>query len=352
MLFVIATSFSRRAPPLHTFWLLSQSTGIPLIEPYVERLRGSWSLPWREATELLLIGLVVYAALRFLEGTRGARLMRAVLVIMISLLVVAIIAQFLGLDRILFLYSYFVAGIFLVALVVFQPELRRGLMRIGERIGRRSLLAQSEKIINAIVEASASLSRRKIGALIAVERNVPTGAIMETGVQVDAAVSRELLETIFWPMTALHDLGVIISEGRVAAAGCEFPLAETGVAERVLGSRHRAALGLSLETDALIVVVSEETGRISVAERGSLHSDLTPESLKKLLVDGMTRRSGSSAVVEANDEPDATSDESSSEANQGPEAEPSNHNERSDADSTSEAPASESPELTPTKAGI
>lgn len=338
---------------MQTFWLLSQPSGIPLIEPYVDRLRGAWSLPWREATELLMIGLVVYSTLRFLEGTRGARLMRAVLVILTTLLVVAIIAQFLGLDRILFLYSYFVAGIFLVALVVFQPELRRGLMRIGERIGRRSLLAQSEKIINAIVEASASLSRRKIGALIAVERNVPTGAIMETGVSVDAAVSRELLETIFWPMTALHDLGVIISEGRVAAAGCEFPLAETGAAERVLGSRHRAALGLSLETDALIVVVSEETGRISVAERGALHSDLTPESLKKLLTDGMTGRNKLASGAMTGEEPETADEQSAAESDADADTDKTNDADQTKSEmATLSSSPSEPTELTPTQAGI
>lgn len=328
--------------------ILTQSSGLSLIESYVSRLRGHWTVPWREAIELLLIGVVVYAALRFLEGTRGARLMRAVLVIMITLLMVAMVAQVLGLDRILFLYPYFVAGVFLVALVVFQPELRRGLMRIGERIGRRSFIAQSERIIDAIVQATASLSRRKIGALVAIERNVPMGALMETGVQVDAEVSREIIETIFWPMTALHDLGVIISDGRVAAAGCEFPLAETDTAERILGSRHRAALGVSVETDALVVVVSEETGRISVAERGTLRGDLSPDELRDILERGLFSPHTGSAITDtesAEPEPEPDSDTAATAATDTTDATPD----------TSDAPpasaALDAAELARTKAG-
>lgn len=297
---------------MHLYALVSQSGGSSLLDTYASRLSGGWSIPWREAIELLLIGLVIYAALRFLEGTRGARLMRAVFVILTSLLVVAIVAQVLALDRILFIYPYFVAAIFLVTLVVFQPELRRALMLIGERIGRRSNIAQSEKIINAIVDTAANLSRRKIGALIAIERNVPMGALMESGVQLDAEVSKELLETIFWPMTALHDLGVIISGGRIAAAGCEFPLAETTSAERALGSRHRAALGVSLETDALVVVVSEETGRISIAERGRLMAELSTDDLRRALEMGLIGEAV--AIGETQSESDETpaTEESSS----------------------------------------
>lgn len=263
------------------------ASAFPVLDSYIERLRGPWTVPWRESIELFLIGIVVYSTLRFLEGTRGARLLRAVLLILTMFLVVAIFARFLGLDRILFMYPYFVGAVFLIALVVFQIELRRGLMRIGETIGRRSLSAEYARVLEPIVQAAANLSRRKIGALIALERQVPMGALIENGVPMNAEVSRELLETIFWPGSALHDLGVVISHGRIAAAGCEFPLAEPGVADRVMGSRHRAALGLSLETDALVLVVSEETGNISIAERGKLRTELNAEELRELLSAGL-----------------------------------------------------------------
>ena len=262
-----------------------QGSRFSLVDSYLHRLYTGVDLSWRAAIELLLIGVVIYTVLRFLEGTRGARLMEAVLAILTAILVLAILARLLQLHRIMVLYPYFVGGAFLIALVVFQPELRRGLTRIGETLGRRSRIAQSSKLIESVVQAAESLSKRNIGALIAIERRVPLGGLMETGVPLGAQVSRELLETIFWPGSALHDLGVIISRGRVAAAGCEFPLAETEAASRILGSRHRAALGMSLETDALVVVVSEETGAISAAVRGKLHRALGPHLLREFLTD-------------------------------------------------------------------
>ncbi len=287
-----------------------QVTRFPLLDSYIQRMHRGFEVPWQAAIELALIGIVVYAALRFLEGTRGARLMLAVLALLVSFLVVAIIAQLLELDRIVFLFPYFVAGVFLIALVVFQPELRRGLMRIGERIGWRSRTAESAKLIEPIVEMAGSLSRRKIGALVAVERTIGLGGIMETGVSVDAEPTRELLETIFWPGSALHDLGVIISHGRIAAAGCEFPLAEADAANRIIGSRHRAALGLSLETDALVVVVSEETGTISIARRGVLHRPLTPDQLRELLVAGLLVRPDEVERIETEPSSTPTAEES------------------------------------------
>jgi diadenylate cyclase len=275
--------------------LVVQIQRFPLLDLYLRRLRGAvLEVPWQAAIELLLIGVVVYSTLRFLRGTRGARLMQAVLLILVTLLGTAILARILGLDRILVLYPYFVWGLFFIALLVFQPELRRGLLRIGETFGRRTLSAESARTIDPVVQAAASLSRRKIGALIAFERAIPVVAVMETGIRLDAEASPELLETIFWPGSALHDLGVIVSHGRVAAAGCEFPLAEIEPAEGLLGSRHRAALGMSLETDALVVVVSEETGAISVATRGRLRRSLNPDQLHSLMVAELLQAEGRS----------------------------------------------------------
>src|SRR5262249_2291879 len=128
-------------------------------------------------------------------------------------------------------------------------------------------------------------AKRKIGALIAIEREVGLGGIAETGTRINADLSADLLETIFFPNTPLHDLGVVISGGKIAYAGVQFPLAEEGTLERELGSRHRAAVGLSNESDAVIIVVSEETGDISIAERGVLVRKLTPDALRGLLAE-------------------------------------------------------------------
>lgn len=265
------------------FNLISQATRIPVIDMYVQRIKNGEWWSWRAVIELFLIGVVVYFILRFLEGTRGARLLQAVLAILIAFLGLALIARVLELDHINVLYPFFVGGSFLVTLVVFQPELRRGLMRIGESLTRRSRTAETSRVIEPIVRACTSMSRRKIGAIIAIERRIPMGALVESGIPIDSETTSELLETIFWPGSALHDLGVIVTHGRIAAAGCEFPTSEADPGNQIIGSRHRAAIGVSMETDALVVVVSEETGTISIANRGRLVAQESPEVLRETL---------------------------------------------------------------------
>lgn len=241
--------------------------------------------PWAALIELLLIGAVVYTVLRFLQGTRGARLVRAVLIILaVSFAIVWLIAERFEFERINVLYPYFILGVFLVSLLAFQTELRRLLLRLGEGGWLHWLMKGSVQPVDPIVTAVERLAKRKIGALIAVERTTEVGAVTDSGVRIDAKVSAELLETIFWPGTPLHDLGVIIRQGRIIAAGCQFPLAELGEVERALGSRHRAAVGMSHEADAVVIVVSEETGSISVAVRGHLHKAVSSEGLRNALV--------------------------------------------------------------------
>ena len=146
--------------------------------------------------------------------------------------------------------------------------------------------------IDTIVESAAYLARRKIGGLIALERKIPLGGIAENGVRLNADMSAPLLNTIFYPNSALHDLGVIVSGGRIMWANVQFPLAEVGDVDQGLGSRHRAAVGLSQETDAVVVVVSEQTGDIDVAERGTLHRKLAPDRLREMLRELMQRGAG------------------------------------------------------------
>jgi diadenylate cyclase len=234
--------------------------------------------------EWFLIGAVVYLCMRFLRGTRGSRVFIGVLVVLVAAtFVVKLVAEQLNLERIKVLYPDFLVGMFLVALVVFQPELRRGLMRLGEARWLRSWTRDVDRLIDEVCRAAGYLSRNKIGALVALERDVPLDTVAAAGVRLDAEVSAELLITIFWPGSALHDLGVVIQSARIAAAGCQFPLVESEELDSSLGSRHRAALGLSQESDAVIVVVSEETGTISIAERGRLLRPLTAELLHRTL---------------------------------------------------------------------
>lgn len=248
-------------------------------------LRAISSYPWWQVLiELVIIGMVVYWVVNFLQGTRGARLLKGIAFLLVALyVVVRLLAGRFGLERIAFLYERFLLAAGIAIIVVFQPELRRALMRLGETSIFRSLSRQLNDDIDALVESATFLSRRKIGALVAIERDVGLGGIAENGTRINADLTAELVNTIFWPNSPLHDLGVVVSNGRVAYAGVQFPLAESGELEKELGSRHRAAVGMSQESDAVVLVVSEETGDISIAERGQLIRKLTPETLRGLL---------------------------------------------------------------------
>ena len=238
--------------------------------------------------ELLLIGILVFLALRFLRGTRGARVFKGViLILIIATLVISIMGAEYQFGRARFLYERFLGVITLGLIIVFQPELRRALVRLGEtQLFRRGGLRKA-RMIEEVLGALDYLSKNKIGALIAIERQVGLGAIVEAGTRLDAAVSQSLLNTIFWPGSALHDMGVVIRGDRVVAAGVQFPMAEGEQINQELGSRHRAAIGLSQEVDAMILVVSEETGKISLALRGQLIRELTIDDMRLRLTEGL-----------------------------------------------------------------
>src|SRR3954453_4084166 len=240
--------------------------------------------PWSVVAEWLLIGLVVYWVLRFLRGTRGARMLQGIASVLIVLyLIISLIATTFGLERVRFLYGQFLQFASIAIIVVFQPELRRALMRLGETRLFRGFGQQIDEEVEALVESATFCSRRKIGALIAIERETGLGGIAESGTRLNAELSAELLNTIFWPNSPLHDLGVIVSGGRVMYAGVQFPLAESGDLEKELGSRHRAAVGMSQESDAVVLVVYEETGDVSIADRGQLLRRLSGDQLRTIL---------------------------------------------------------------------
>jgi diadenylate cyclase len=268
-----------------------------MIRSIINYLRTLWYSgaynPGTILIEMLLIGMVVYVVLRFLQGTRGARLLQGLVsLLVIGLLVVRVLADQWGLERVQVLMQPFIWIVLLTTLVVFQPELRRGLTRLGETRWRRIRRSEIDRIARPIAAACAQLSKNKIGALIAIEQDIGLSALTEQGVRVDAKLSPELLNTIFWPGSALHDLGVIIQHSRIAAAGCPFPLGDIEGMDRTLGSRHRAAIGLSLDSDAVIVVVSEETGIISIVERGQFHRPIPPDTLLSELRRYLSRTSG------------------------------------------------------------
>lgn len=253
------------------------------ISAYLNRV-GTYS-PTVVAVELLLIGVLVWWAMRFLRGTRGARLLKGAAVILIGIyVVIRLLPKDLGWERIEFLYARFLLFALAAVVVAFQPELRRAFIQIGQAGWFRSRQEQIELIVDALADAATYLSRNKIGAVVAVERQVGLATVAESGTPMNAVVSAELLNTIFFPGSALHDMGVVIRNGRVAAAGCQFPLAESEDVDASLGSRHRAALGLAQESDAVVLVVSEETGRVSLACEGQLYIGLGQENLREMLL--------------------------------------------------------------------
>jgi len=237
---------------------------------------------WDQGVEILLIAAVIYAVLLTLRGTRGAGMMRG-LAILAAVAVVFSGVRYLGLLRISWLLEKLLAISAVALVVIFQPELRRMLVRLGQTRFLGFLGKPRSVALDEVLAALASMSKRRIGALIAIQREDSLAPIIEGGTRLEAEVSSELLSTIFYPNTLLHDGGAVIRSNRIAAAGCLFPLSENPKLPRELGTRHRAAVGLTEETDAVVVVVSEETGRVSVAVRGDLMHDLSIEDLKSAL---------------------------------------------------------------------
>ena len=237
------------------------------------------------AIELILIGLVVYWIVDFLEGTRGERLFRAVIFILIvGFLVLKLLVGQFAFERLQYLYNGFLIGVLIIAVAAFQPEVRRALMRIGQSRLWSSTSQKLSQTVEELVAAVTALSEARIGAIIVIERRVALGEFLETGIRIDARVTSELLKTIFQPGTALHDMAVVIRGERVIAARVQLPLAEDGgIGGTSLGSRHRAAIGITTGSDAICLVVSEETGIISVAENGKLTRNMDEARLKKCL---------------------------------------------------------------------
>lgn len=235
--------------------------------------------------ELFIIGVVIYAVLNFLEGTRGERLLRGtVLVLAVGSLILNVGVKTFGMERIAFLFNGFLLAVVVVAIIAFQPEIRRALIRIGQTsLFSVSSRQQISRGVEEIISAVSQMAATRTGALLVIERQVGLGEFIETGVRLDARITAELIKTIFYPGTPLHDMALIIRGDRLVAARVQLPLAEGESAVGSLGSRHRAALGLAASSDALVIVVSEETGIISIASEGKLERNVTESQLRKVL---------------------------------------------------------------------
>jgi diadenylate cyclase len=230
------------------------------------------------------VAAVFFAILYVARGTRAVPLLRGVVILIVG---VTLLSTVLRLSAFSWLASNILPALLVAIPVVFQPELRRALERLGRAgsvfgrtTGDRGVL---EHTLEAIVEASRTLTARKLGALIVLERDTGLQEFVDNGVFIDAAISPELLVTIFDPHTTLHDGAVIIRHGRAIAAGCVLPLSTAFLADRQLGLRHRAAIGVTEDSDAIAVVVSEERGAISVTQNGRIIPNLDPARLEGVL---------------------------------------------------------------------
>lgn len=245
----------------------------------------------RSWIEIAALAVVYYFILHFVRGTRGAGILKGVVFLFIVAFLGAMyLTEILELHHIRALLTWLLSVSALALMVIFAPELRRGLSHLAQsRLLSPLLREHSNRVVDDLVSAAVKLSKNRIGALVAIERDVGLGEYIENGCRVDASLTSELLETIFYPGSALHDGAVVLQHDRVAAAGCLLPLTDDTSLSKSLGTRHRAAIGISEETDAVALVVSEETGRISLAVNGKLTSDLTRESLQKVLGELYTR---------------------------------------------------------------
>ncbi|SKA78012.1 TIGR00159 family protein [Paucidesulfovibrio gracilis DSM 16080] len=241
-------------------------------------------IAWRDIIDIAIITIVYYQLILLVRGTRAV----AVIYGLMLLLVVYWVSDELGLFTLNWLLTNFLGSFFLVIIILFRNDIRKALAQIGVgRFWRRTPV--EEQSLNEIVLAVMAMARRRCGALIVMERGVPLGDIMERGIEVDARISKELLMSIFKTDTPLHDGAVVIRNGRVAAAACILPLSSKFRGQTVFGTRHRAALGISEEGDAVSVVVSEETGDVSIAMNGRLTTSLDELRLRRVLKNVLER---------------------------------------------------------------
>jgi len=248
---------------------------------------------WRPVLEIAILSVGLYFCFKFLRGSRGAPVVYGFVLLLLSLTALSLI---LHLEVLGWLLRSFVAFAAVAVLILFQPEFRKILGELGAHPLFNTVQEQRE-VIEIIIQAVERFAEVRIGALIAVEQSIQLQEATESGIIVDCEATPEMLETIFFPNNAIHDGGVLIKGDRIAYAACIFPLTQRKDLNPSLGTRHRAAIGLSEETDALIIVVSEETGAISYAHKGQLTRGVSVEQLRAFLTAAMVRPGKSHGLV-------------------------------------------------------
>jgi diadenylate cyclase len=247
------------------------------------QVAGAWLRP---VAEILILAVAFYGASSFVRGTRGAPVVTGFLVVIVLMLIFSYVMK---LEVLGWLLRYFLGFLAIAILIIFQPELRRILAELGTHPFIVNAREQRENI-EVIIQSVARLSEAKIGALLAIEQSVALRDATESGIVVDCEATPEMIETIFFPNNAIHDGGVILRGDRIAYAATIFPLTQRQDLNKSLGTRHRAAIGLSEETDAIVIIVSEETGRVSYAYKGQLVQGVSEEALRAFLSSLLVKR--------------------------------------------------------------
>src|SRR5664280_1448924 len=239
---------------------------------------------WKPVFEIALLAAFFYYMFLLFRGTRGAAVLTGFVIVLLGIVG---LTQIFQLDVISWILSRFFTFLAIAVLVIFQPELRRALAELGSRQLFTGSTQRGE-MIDVLVETARSLSQKRCGGLVAIEREIGFRGVADTGVPIGAKATPELLTTIFFPNTPLHDGGVVIRGDQIVSAACVFPLTQRQSLSASTGMRHRAAMGLTEDSDAVVVVVSEETGGISVAHRGHLVQGLDPDGLRAFLTTTLT----------------------------------------------------------------
>jgi len=239
-------------------------------------------LRWQDLVDIILMSIIVYRLLLIIKGTKAAHMLMGLGVLLLA----SLLSRYFELYTVDWLIQSFWAQIVIAIIILFQPEIRRALAQMGETPFLQTLTPAEElKSLEEIVRAAIALANRKIGALIAIERETSLKDFIEVGVPLDARVSKEILLSIFHPTSPVHDGAVVIKGNRIVAAGCFLPITMSSDISKSLGTRHRAAMGLSEETDAVILIVSEETGMVSMAIQRKLETHLDMGTLRDTLTD-------------------------------------------------------------------
>ena len=259
------------------------------MQEFLEYLKVLPQEPLKIITLFLDLAMVIFLVVRLvglIKGTRALQLLKGI----IFLILATIISGILQLNLLNYILSSFMTYGVILLIVIFQPELRRALEQLGSnKINKffgidKDIETKTKENIYKIVIAAMEMSKTKTGALMVIERDIKLKDIMDTGVPIDSELSPQLLVNIFTPKTPLHDGAVVISENRIKAAACMLPLSNDKNVSKRIGTRHRSAIGMSKESDAIVVVVSEETGKVSVAKDGTLIADVKEDALKQILI--------------------------------------------------------------------